>query len=82
MKDLNSLIGVPELQSTMQSMRQEMMRAEITEEILEEGLEESDDETQIDAEVSKVYEDLALDVQSLFGQKMPTTAVSEPAAQV
>lgn len=82
MKDLNSLIRVPELQNTMQSMRQEMMRAEITDEILEEGFEESDDETEIDAEVSKVYEDLALDVESLFGQKMPTKAVSVPAAQV
>merc|ERR1740121_2248875 len=60
MKEMNKLMNVPELQQTMEDMRREMARAEITDEMMEEGFEDEDDETEIDGEVAKVFDELAL----------------------
>jgi len=60
MKEMNRLMNVPELQQTMEDMRREMARAEIADEMMEEGFEDEDDETEIDSEVAKVFDELAL----------------------
>merc|ERR1719272_1748441 len=61
MKQMNSLMKVPEIAQTMESMRREMARAEITDELIEDAFEDSDDETEVDAEVSNVFDELGLD---------------------
>merc|ERR1740138_417246 len=66
MKDMNRLMNVPELQSVMQDMQKEMARAEITDEIMEETFAESDDEEEIDGEVQKVFDELALDTSAFM----------------
>jgi len=82
MKEMNRLMNVPELHQTMEAMRQEMARAEITDEIMEEGFEESDDEVEIDTEVAKVFEELALDTSQFMqaGATLPATAAPAAAA--
>mmetsp|Transcript_32459 Transcript_32459/g.82700 ORF Transcript_32459/g.82700 Transcript_32459/m.82700 type:complete len:215 (-) Transcript_32459:95-739(-) len=84
MKEMNRLMNIPELQNTMEEMRREMARAEITDEMMEEGFEASDDETQIDTEVQKVFDELALDKSAYMdahgAASVPTPAAAAPAA--
>merc|ERR1719499_1756374 len=82
MTEMNRLMNVPELQKTMEAMRQEMARAEITDEMMEEGFEESDDEAEIDTEVAKVFDELALDTSQFMGAgaTLPVQAPAAPAA--
>merc|ERR1719277_384147 len=80
MKEMNRLMKVPELQQTMEMMRREMARAEITDELMEEGFEESDDEAEIDSEVAKVFDELALDKTKLFADAAAPSADADAAA--
>lgn len=66
MKEMNALTNVSETQHIMEDMRRSMMQADLMEEMLDEGFAESDDEVEIDSEVTKVYEELALDASHLM----------------
>jgi len=85
MKQMNSLMKVPEIAQTMDSMRREMARAEITDELIEDAFAESDDEAEVDSEVAKVFEELGLDTATLMDAPgaidiTPVPAAATPAA--
>merc|ERR1712039_779610 len=79
MKEINQVMDVPELQKTLQEMKVEMSKAEIADEMMEDGFNQSDDEMEVDSEVQKVYDELALDVSRLLGSSSgPMPAVHAP----
>mmetsp|Transcript_79360 Transcript_79360/g.97068 ORF Transcript_79360/g.97068 Transcript_79360/m.97068 type:complete len:127 (+) Transcript_79360:1-381(+) len=93
MKQMNSLVRIPEMEESITSMKKEMMRAGLIEEMLDEGMEEMDGpelEEEAEAEVDKVLEDLAVDASvrmavtrpQAAGQLAPAEAVGPSRAAV
>merc|ERR1719359_417535 len=84
MKQMNTLMKVPEIAQTMESMRREMARAEITDELIEDAFEESDDEAEVDSEVAKVFDEMGLDRAALMDSSgaidITAAPISQPAA--
>merc|ERR1719461_648799 len=81
MKEMNKLANIPEMQRTMEEMRSEMARAEIADDIMQEGLMESDDEAEVDIQLERVYDELALDTSKLLGSTNPTLSTVATAAR-
>jgi len=85
MKQMNSLVRIPEMEESISSMKREMMRAGLIEEMLDEGMEEMDGpelEEEAEAEVDKVLEDLAIDASVRMAVTRPQAAEAAPAAAV
>eukprot|EP00440_Ansanella_granifera_P074184 gb/GFBE01080502.1/.p1 GENE.gb/GFBE01080502.1/~~gb/GFBE01080502.1/.p1 ORF type:complete len:231 (+),score=72.21 gb/GFBE01080502.1/:1-693(+) len=64
MKQMNSLVRIPEMEESISTMRREMMRAGLIEEMMDEGLEDMDGpelEEEAEAEVDHVLDELAID---------------------
>merc|ERR1712070_938641 len=84
MKQMNSLMKVPEIAQTMEAMRREMAKAEITDELIEDAFEESDDEAEVDSEVAKVFDEMGLDRAALMDSSgaidVTPNPISQPAA--
>merc|ERR1719401_2328185 len=82
MKEANQILNVQEMQRTMEEMQAEMAKAQIADEVMEEGFSDPEDETEIDSELKKVYDEVALDASLLIGapggHRAPAAAV--PAA--
>eukprot|EP00933_Yihiella_yeosuensis_P046220 TRINITY_DN41711_c0_g1_i1.p1 TRINITY_DN41711_c0_g1~~TRINITY_DN41711_c0_g1_i1.p1 ORF type:complete len:216 (+),score=54.00 TRINITY_DN41711_c0_g1_i1:66-713(+) len=79
MTEMNRLMNVPELAQTMEAMRTEMARAEIADETMAECFEQSDEEAEIDTEVAKVFEELALDTSAFMATPEAAGAAARPA---
>jgi len=85
MKDVNSLVRLPELTGTMRELSQELVKAGIIEEMvgdsLPDELEEEDDE--VETEVDKVLGEILQDKMSKVGATptTPTTVQQEPVAE-
>ncbi|CAE7803294.1 chmp3 [Symbiodinium microadriaticum] len=82
MKQMNSLVRIPEMEESISSMRREMMRAGLIDELIDEGMEEMDGpdlEVEAEAEVDKVLDDLAIDASVRMAISKPQ-AVAAPAA--
>jgi len=75
MKDVNSLVRLPELTGTMRELSQELVKAGIIEEMVGDMMPEDDlmegDEEEVDAEVEKVLGEILKD-------KTAQATVSEP----
>ncbi|CAE7755132.1 chmp3 [Symbiodinium pilosum] len=59
MKQMNSLVKIPEMEESISSMKREMMRAGLIDELIDEGMEEMDGpdlEVEAEAEVDKVLD--------------------------
>lgn len=83
MKDVNSLVRLPELMGTMRELSQELMKAGIVEEMVgdmlpDEGLEEEDEEAEI--EVDKVLGEILQDRMGKVGMVPVEKAPDVPAA--
>ncbi|KAF8419678.1 Snf7-domain-containing protein [Tirmania nivea] len=81
MKDVNSLVRLPELTGTMRELSMELVKAGIIEEMVqdslpEEGLEEGEDE-EAESEVDKILGEI-LDKKLKDTGKVPDTQVEEP----
>lgn len=82
MKDVNSLIRLPELAGTMQELSTELMKAGIIEEMVGDVLPESDlmeDEEEAEGEVDKVLGEILKDRMEKTG---PMPSVPEPQEEV
>ncbi|KAG4444492.1 hypothetical protein IFR05_000083 [Cadophora sp. M221] len=86
MKDVNSLVKLPELMGTMRELSQELVKAGIIEEMvgdsLPDELEELEDE-EAEEEVDKVLGEILTDKMSRVGAapNVPTPAVNEPVVE-
>lgn len=87
MKEVNKLIKVPELSSTMQLMSQEMMKAGLIDEMMEDmfdGVMDEDLEEETEEEVDKVLSEIAGETLAQMAaaprHKAPAAAVAAPAA--
>ncbi|KAG9246915.1 Snf7-domain-containing protein [Calycina marina] len=84
MKDVNSLVRLPELMGTMRELSQELMKAGIIEEMvgdsLPDGVEEEEDEAE--SEVDKVLGEILQEKMSKTGKTpaLPSQPVQEPVA--
>jgi len=67
MKEANQILNVQEMQRTMEEMQAEMAKAQIADEVMEEGFSDPEDETEIDSELKKVYDEVALDASLIIG---------------
>ncbi|CAK9051438.1 unnamed protein product [Durusdinium trenchii] len=83
MKQMNSLVRIPEMEESISSMKREMMRAGLIEEMMDEGMEDLDGpemEEEAEAEVDKVLEDLAVDASLRMAiRPQAATATAEAA---
>lgn len=86
MKDVNTLVRLPELSSTMHRLSTELVRAGIIEEIVSDAipdnelLEEEEDEA--DAEVDKILQEvLQGKLSQVAPAKQPVAAPEEPVAE-
>lgn len=85
MKDVNSLVRLPELTGTMRELSQELVKAGIIEEMvgdsLPDELEEEDDE--VESEVDKVLGEILQDKMSKVGATptTPTPVQQQPVAE-
>jgi charged multivesicular body protein 3 len=85
MKDVNSLVRLPELTGTMRELSQELVKAGIIEEMvgdsLPDELEEEDDE--VETEVDKVLGEILQDKMAKVGATptTPTPVQQEPVAE-
>jgi charged multivesicular body protein 3 len=80
MKDVNSLIRLPELTGTMHELSQELMKAGIIEEIVEDSLladEELDLDEEVEGEVDKVLSDILAGRMQKTGE-VPSVPLTEP----
>jgi len=78
MKDVNTLVRLPELTGTMRQLSQELMKAGIIEEMVGDTLENADleaDDEEAEAEVDKVLGEVLKD-------RLPPTATAEEPAPV
>jgi len=88
MKEANQILNVQEMQRTMEEMQAEMAKAQIADEVMEEGFSDPEDETEIDSELRKVYDEVALDASLIIGtapgggtgQAVPSAGVAAPQA--
>ena len=81
MKDVNSLVRLPELTGTMRELSMELVKAGIIEEMVqdslpEEGLEEGEDE-EAESEVDKILGEI-LDKKLKDTGKVPDAHIEEP----
>lgn len=81
MKDVNSLVRLPELTGTMRELSMELVKAGIIEEMVqdslpEEGLEEGEDE-EAESEVDKILGEI-LDKKLKDTGKVPDDQIEEP----
>jgi len=60
-------MNVQAMQKTMDEMQHEIAKAQLAEEVMEEALEDPDDEMDVDTELQKVYEEVALDASMILG---------------
>jgi charged multivesicular body protein 3 len=84
MKDVNSLVRLPELTGTMRELSQELVKAGIIEEMVGDSLPEEmeDDEEEAETEVDKVLGEILQDRMGKVGATPSTpTPVQEPAAE-
>lgn len=85
MKDVNSLVKLPELMGTMRELSQELVKAGIIEEMvgdsLPDELEEADEEAE--TEVDKVLGEILTDKMSKVGAtpNLPTPVKDQPVAE-
>ena len=83
MKDVNSLIRLPQLAGTMRDLSVELMKAGIIEEMVEDALPEDVDmvdEEEAESEVDKVLGEILKD--KIVAAKLPTVPVTEQPAPV
>jgi charged multivesicular body protein 3 len=79
MKDVNSLIRLPELTGTMRELSQELMKAGIIEEMVEDSLlvdEELDLDEEVEGEVDKVLSDILAGRMQKTGE-VPSVPLTE-----
>mmetsp|Transcript_46383 Transcript_46383/g.83927 ORF Transcript_46383/g.83927 Transcript_46383/m.83927 type:complete len:210 (+) Transcript_46383:127-756(+) len=85
MKDMNKLMNIPELASTMRTMQQEMAKADMMDEMIEDSMVDDDDEEEVDGEVSKVFDELGLDTAAFMATadqvSAPPVAMAAAAAE-
>lgn len=79
MKEVNSLVKLPQLAQTMQELSMELMRAGIIEEMVGESLPEDDifEDDEAETEVDKVLGEILKDKMETTG-KLPTAAPVKP----
>merc|ERR1719436_420555 len=80
MKQINSLVSIPETHEAMAAMQKEMMRAGLVEEMIDEGMEDMDGpemEEETQDEVDKVLEGLAIDAAVRLAVTRPEEAQEE-----
>merc|ERR550514_2387194 len=81
MHQVNALVNVPELHTTMSDLRREMMTSGLVSEMVDEGLEEMDGpdlEEAAEAEVAEVLDELAIDAELRMQMGMPAPAAPSP----
>lgn len=82
MKDVNTLIRLPELAGTMQELGVELMKAGIIEEMVEDALPEDEDMLmegeEAEGEVDKVLGEILKDRKETATAKLPVAPVPEP----
>lgn len=85
MKDVNSLVRLPELTGTMRELSQELVKAGIIEEMVGDSLPENmeDDEEEAETEVDKVLEEILQNKMEKVGAtpSTPTRVQQEPVAE-
>ncbi|KAH8597877.1 Snf7-domain-containing protein [Bisporella sp. PMI_857] len=85
MKDVNTLVRLPELMGTMRELSQELMKAGIIEEMIDDSMPESleeDEEEEVESEVDKVLGEILQDKMGKVGATPTTpTPVHEPVAE-
>ncbi|KAI0997504.1 hypothetical protein K3495_g10684 [Podosphaera aphanis] len=81
MKDVNSLIRLPELTGTMQELSQELVKAGIIEEMVGDSLPENfeDDEEEAETEVDKVLGEILADKIGKVAPTPSTPTTAKPA---
>eukprot|EP00931_Biecheleriopsis_adriatica_P089488 TRINITY_DN63608_c0_g1_i1.p1 TRINITY_DN63608_c0_g1~~TRINITY_DN63608_c0_g1_i1.p1 ORF type:complete len:229 (-),score=74.69 TRINITY_DN63608_c0_g1_i1:10-696(-) len=88
MRQMNSLVKIPEMEESMTSLQREMMRAGLVEEMLDEGIEAMDGpelEEEAEDEVNRVLDELAVDASlrlqsSKAGVDAGATSIAAPSA--
>ncbi|KAI6249409.1 Vacuolar protein sorting-associated protein [Erysiphe necator] len=79
MKDINSLVRLPELTGTMQELSQELVKAGIIEEMIGDSLpEDLEEEEEAETEIDKVLSEI---LSSKIGKIEPTPKNTAPIAQ-
>ncbi|EPE25682.1 hypothetical protein GLAREA_01594 [Glarea lozoyensis ATCC 20868] len=86
MKDVNSLVRLPELMGTMRELSQELVKAGIIEEMVGDSLPdqmEEDEEEEAESEVDKVLGEILQDKMAKVGAtpNLPTPVQTEPVAE-
>lgn len=86
MKDVNSLVRLPELTGTMQELSRELMKAGIIEEMVGDSLPdqmEEEDEEEAESEVDKVLGEILQDRMGKVGvtPSAPTPVKEKPVAE-
>ncbi|KAI0202662.1 Snf7 family protein [Astrocystis sublimbata] len=83
MKDVNTLVRLPEMRHTMQELSVELMKAGVIEEMVEENLPEDamfeDEEMEADGEVDKVLGEILKGKMEKAGPMPSTPVQAEPA---
>lgn len=80
MRQMNTLVNIPELTETMSSMRKEMMHAGLVDEMMDEAMEDMDGpdmEEEAQAEVDKVLDELAIDASVRIAISKPDAAMAQ-----
>lgn len=84
MKDVNTLVKLPELSGTMQELSRELMKAGIIEEMVSDSLptdlEEAEDEEEAESEVDKVLGEILQDRMGKVAATPDLPAPQEPVA--
>ncbi|KAJ5558817.1 hypothetical protein N7461_002789 [Penicillium sp. DV-2018c] len=87
MKDVNTLVRLPQLSATMQQLSTELVRAGIIEELVDDAITDpsmfEEEEEEADSEIEKILQEV---LQGKLAQAQPVTAppvdkISEPEAQ-
>lgn len=84
MKEVNSLVKLPELTATMGKLQMEMTKAGVMDEMVSETLDMGDledDEEEADEEVNKILNELVGEQFKTAGQ-VPTTPIARPAQEL
>lgn len=79
MKDVNSLVRLPELMGTMRELSMELVKAGVIEEMIEDSLpsDELDEDEEVEGEVDKVLDEIMTGRLRKTGE-VPSAPVSEP----
>jgi charged multivesicular body protein 3 len=85
MKDVNSLVRLPELMGTMQELSRELVKAgvieEMTSDMLPEGQLDEEDEEEAESEVDKVLGEILKDKMAVIAPTPQEPAAVEPVAE-